>query len=74
MADSESNTVIGEEQYEEARKNWLDTAKVAQRAKNEAKQKYNETGPGTPFVEWLLRKVGTSLYFQAENSWHFICF
>ncbi|VTT77515.1 unnamed protein product [Fusarium fujikuroi] len=56
MADSESNTVIGEEQYEEARKNWLDTAKVAQRAKNEAKQKYNETGPGTPFVEWLLRK------------------
>ncbi|KAI1010391.1 hypothetical protein LB503_005020 [Fusarium chuoi] len=56
MADSESNTVVGKEQYEEARKNWLDTAKAAQQAKNEAKQKYNEANPGTPFVEWLLRQ------------------
>ncbi|KAF5715654.1 hypothetical protein FGLOB1_2951 [Fusarium globosum] len=56
MADSESNTVVGEEQYEEARKNWLDTAKAAQQAKTEAKQKYNEASPATPFVEWLLRK------------------
>ncbi|EXA41717.1 hypothetical protein FOQG_02129 [Fusarium oxysporum f. sp. raphani 54005] len=60
MADSqnnrESNTVVGKEQYEEARKNWLDTAKAAQQAKNEAKQKYNEADPGTPYVEWLLRQ------------------
>ncbi|KAF5615845.1 hypothetical protein F25303_13681 [Fusarium sp. NRRL 25303] len=56
MADSETNTGVVEEQYEEARKNWLDTAKAAQQAKSEAKQKYNEAGPGTPFVEWLLRK------------------
>ncbi|ENH68878.1 hypothetical protein FOC1_g10014673 [Fusarium oxysporum f. sp. cubense race 1] len=43
MADSqnnrETNTVVGKEQYEEARKNWLDTAKAAQQAKNEAKKK-----------------------------------
>lgn len=61
MADSqnnwESNTVVGKEQYEEARKNWLDTAKAAQQAKNEAKQKYNEADPSTPYVEWLLRQV-----------------
>ncbi|EWG42729.1 hypothetical protein FVEG_15485 [Fusarium verticillioides 7600] len=56
MADSESNTVVGKEQYEEARKNWLDTAKAAQQAKNEAKKKYNEARPGTTYVEWLLRQ------------------
>ncbi|KAF5632767.1 hypothetical protein F52700_6305 [Fusarium sp. NRRL 52700] len=56
MADSKSNTVVGKEQYEEARKNWLDTAKAAQQAKNEAKQKYDEANPGTPLVEWLLRR------------------
>ncbi|KAG9500829.1 hypothetical protein J7337_006510 [Fusarium musae] len=49
--------MVGKEQYEEARKNWLDTAKAAQQAKNEAKKKYNEARPGTTYVEWLLRQV-----------------
>ncbi|KAF5238336.1 hypothetical protein FANTH_10368 [Fusarium anthophilum] len=56
MADSKSDTELKKEQYEEARKNWLDTAKAAQQAKSEAKQKYDEANPGTPFVEWLLRR------------------
>ncbi|KAF5682966.1 hypothetical protein FCIRC_4686 [Fusarium circinatum] len=56
MADSKSDTELKKEQYEEARKNWLDTAKAAQQAKSEAKQKYEEANPGIPFVEWLLRR------------------
>ncbi|EWZ02639.1 hypothetical protein FOYG_01876 [Fusarium oxysporum NRRL 32931] len=54
MADSqnnwESNTVVGKEQYEEARKNWLDTAKAAQQAKNEAKQSTTKPTPSTAFT------------------------
>ncbi|EXK46073.1 hypothetical protein FOXG_07545 [Fusarium oxysporum f. sp. lycopersici 4287] len=48
MADSqnnwESNTVVGKEQYEEARKNWLDTAKAAQayHAFGKAQAKFDE--------------------------------
>ncbi|KAF9768305.1 hypothetical protein IL306_014439 [Fusarium sp. DS 682] len=63
MSDSENNqeanTAVTKEQYEEARKNWLYTAKAAQQAKGEAKKKYDEANPGTPYVEWLLRQSPT---------------